>query len=295
MKKVYFLAALLFAGLSATAQQVTNGGLNSWSTKTAGMGTYVQPDGPWLNLFDSLFVSLGLPGASSTVTEGTSGSSEGTSHAVLNVVDFSGNTFGGGLIYGKFDVANDMVIGLPIAPRPTSVMLDYQYTTTNGDTAIIEIHANNDPTSPQVIFNTSATSWTPFEYVFQWTQSGQDSIALAFGLANPNDTALDPGSQFRIDNVRYNFPLGFTEMLDKKKMIEVYPNPATETIRFSLEAADNLTLEVYDMHGNLVRSFNQLSTENALYVGDLGKGTYIYTLSNQQSKMIVDRGQFVKN
>ncbi|PLX08908.1 MAG: hypothetical protein C0596_03580 [Marinilabiliales bacterium] len=74
---------------------------------------------------------------------------------------------------------------------------------------------------------------------------------------------------------------------------EVYPNPATDRIVFTVEDFENTTLEIYTIDGKLLFS-EELNTQNYnLNISAYKSGPYIYRLLNE-SKFPVSGGRFVK-
>ena len=79
----------------------------------------------------------------------------------------------------------------------------------------------------------------------------------------------------------------------------IYPNPLVEqgTIAFSLESASNVTVQIFNLSGQLVKEMNETNAspgQNNFTFGaaDLSKGTYIVRLTAGDK---VETTKFIKH
>lgn len=72
----------------------------------------------------------------------------------------------------------------------------------------------------------------------------------------------------------------------KSKDLAIYPNPSEN--HFSIEGVENLTIEhlqVYDLQGNLVKTFNHKS-ENRYDISALNSGVYILKINKEKATFV---------
>ncbi|MCA1763242.1 MAG: T9SS type A sorting domain-containing protein [Cryomorphaceae bacterium] len=62
----------------------------------------------------------------------------------------------------------------------------------------------------------------------------------------------------------------------------IYPNPATESVRFSLPESELHNVDVFDMQGRLVKNIQDMSSGYELNVSTFQKGVYVVRVSNNQ-------------
>ena len=72
--------------------------------------------------------------------------------------------------------------------------------------------------------------------------------------------------------------------------VKMFPNPATDTVQFSVNSNENLDIEIFDMLGKSVLRVNDV--QNEVHISDLNSGLYFVqmTLGTQQAtkKLIVN-------
>ncbi len=62
----------------------------------------------------------------------------------------------------------------------------------------------------------------------------------------------------------------------------IYPNPATESVRFSLPESELHNVDVFDMQGRLVKKIQDMSSGYELNLSTFQKGVYVVRVSNNQ-------------
>ncbi|HYV92927.1 MAG TPA: T9SS type A sorting domain-containing protein [Chitinophagales bacterium] len=105
------------------------------------------------------------------------------------------------------------------------------------------------------------------------------------------------GGQYTFALARYlsGLALGVINFSSSESSPLIYPNPIhqTETLEYTLEKNESLTIALYDVNGELIRNF--ISNEQraagehkeTLNIGELTSGNYFLTLSNGSQKMSV--------
>lgn len=79
--------------------------------------------------------------------------------------------------------------------------------------------------------------------------------------------------------------------IEDNKVVELFPNPATNQITFKLLQNNEVTIEVFDALGQQVSIYKNISNQMVIDRGDLDDGVYFYVIkSNQQ---IIKTGKFI--
>jgi hypothetical protein len=91
---------------------------------------------------------------------------------------------------------------------------------------------------------------------------------------------------------RFLFTTDATQGLDDNvfNTVKMFPNPAKDTVQFSVNSNENLDIEIFDMLGKSVLRVNDV--QNEVHISDLNSGLYFVqmTLGTQQAtkKLIVN-------
>ncbi len=88
--------------------------------------------------------------------------------------------------------------------------------------------------------------------------------------------------------LRLNFVYPNSLNLLDKNSIKIYPNPAQDVLNISGNT-DNLTFEIFDIHGKTVELTILYKGKNAINVKDLPNGIYILKSANIREKFIINR------
>jgi len=98
-------------------------------------------------------------------------------------------------------------------------------------------------------------------------RSGDASDATVFYMWSPGGNAM-------IDAyVTGGKPLGISEVSKAANAVSIYPNPTTGILK--VKNADNSTIKVYSIAGNLVKTIDSRSTMTTVDLSELSKGTYL--------------------
>lgn len=114
------------------------------------------------------------------------------------------------------------------------------------------------------------TSW---EWPRGLVQSGDDLIFLANTQSNDFDIAENLGGQ-DMWLVKLSENASATDHLTEHGTLSVYPNPAIDAVYIN-GAEDLRHVELSDLNGRLVRTFNIDEAQADIKVGDLPSGTYV--------------------
>ncbi|MCB0402651.1 MAG: T9SS type A sorting domain-containing protein [Flavobacteriales bacterium] len=241
----------------AQVQSVANGGFENWTPIN-----WEDPTG-WMT-FNSW--ALGQP---SLPANKTTDSYAGTYAIELTtMLTTNGDTLWGAATNGGFG-NNGPVGGVPFTSSPTSVECYYKYAPVSGDQAGINIEFRQGGSvvgNYGVGINSTVSTYTLWSQAV--TPMTPDTMLIMLWAGN------NIGSQLKVDNIDFIFPVGITEGLTVEKIVS-YPNPATDalTIRFNIENDKNVMINLIDITGKT------LVTRN---MGHLASGTYRETFNTSE-------------
>ncbi|MEI6852553.1 MAG: T9SS type A sorting domain-containing protein [Bacteroidota bacterium] len=181
----------------------------------------------------------------------------------------------------------------------------------NGTTMTLNTTAN--PTVRGIVYKTGASNTGTTNVVVARAKYGAGRV-VAFGDSSPFDDGTgDTGDQlytgFTVDangnherlivNSTIWLASGVVytgiESTDISHNTQIYPNPFSSSAQLVIDPFVDMTqgrLDIYDMNGRLVNKIATGEEHNiSIEKGNLSKGMYFYTLSNDDSP--VDKGKFV--
>jgi hypothetical protein len=187
----------------------------------------------------------------------------------------------------------------PIVGSPTSLCGYYKYNSLNNDSMFIRIVFFQN--SIQLGYNTfvtgiSASSWTSF--VLPLTYPSADSATLyVSALWFSSQTSGPKGnSVLYVDNLSFDNLISSTpEQTVKNALFSLYPNPAFDIITLNIDNRNNddLTLNIFNLIGALVKSEKFKQNQQQINVGDLGNGIYMVEIKSKEwtekKKLIIQR------
>lgn len=282
--KFTLLAALMVAFFAVNAQQVPNGGLNSWTNSLA-------PDG-WTS-YDAMF------GTSLFVSQDTSNKVEGSSSAkiVSDSVSFAPQygVVSGAIIAGTGSATGGQPTpnGLPFTFRPDTLFFSYKYTSPSPDTAGIELvfMSGGNPILQGGIPLTSTNGQWANVYVpitsYYTNSNSPDTLILAF-YSSYSNVAVQ-GATLNVDAVRFgyvNLPSAINEVAENIN-VTVYPNPASDVINVTSEKnLAGFNFQIMDVTGRVVSSTALTGETTSVFVADLAKGNYIYKITDKNNGLV---------
>ncbi len=132
-------------------------------------------------------------------------------------------------------------------------------------------------------FPSTTGTWVSIDAVISDYDGGlsRDNIAqIMFSMAGPPGTDFSP---IFLDNIY--FYREATQGLDDNvfNTVKMFPNPAKDTVQFSVNSNENLDIEIFDMLGKSVLRVNDV--QNEVNISDLNSGLYFVqmTLGTQQA------------
>jgi hypothetical protein len=184
---------------------------------------------------------------------------------------------------------------------------DYLYSDSTGDIAsLYRLYGVNDKLKngiPGLTGNGKTNDeWPCFvDKYFECTYSDAAivcNIWIKFTYINTEKN--NPHAGWMIDDLDFYIEtwcefLGEPQVSAVNNYVNIYPNPASKTIRFQNPTSKNeqLNLEIFDIEGNLVLTrVNICCSTNEIDISALSNGFYVYKLYNQQHQF---RGSFIIN
>ena len=99
-----------------------------------------------------------------------------------------------------------------------------------------------------------------------------------------------------IDFVATNcYSTGISDGFENKKELSLYPNPASDIVTLKIDNSNNteLTLNIYNLMGELVKSEMLKQNQQQINIGDLSSGVYMVTIKSkdftENQKLIIQR------
>lgn len=153
------------------------------------------------------------------------------------------------------------------------------------DTMLVEIGPVGGPYTSMGKYGDGPSAWGYYTTNYIVPALGNYSIRFTptwWGWGN-----IGVGNFLDAVSVCLEQPAGVTELISDSESL-AYPNPANEniSIKFENDAKDNFSLNVYDQQGRLVKTMNEITTnEVKLEKGNLNSGLYFFTLTSNQKNL----------
>lgn len=283
MKQIILLISLLTTGFIIQAQNINNGGFETWGTG--------DPDG-WQSP-NSMTSGFGVTTVSKEVTDVYSG----LNSAKLETKSVFGAAVPGILTNGTIKVnlsSNPPVSVIGGAPfsliqMPVYFTGYYKYVPVSGDacemTALL-LKRKSSTVVDTVAYarftsSTNISTWTKFSALFIYKGGGTvitfpDTIQIAIISSNP--TMAKIGSVLKVDNIDIEFGTHGINNVNLFKNINISPNPASEiiNIQFNQITKTQTTISIYSLIGQRVKeTILPIGTElSSINVRSLNKGIY---------------------
>lgn len=127
---------------------------------------------------------------------------------------------------------------------------------------------------------------------FTNTYSSANYINLSVGYYEENMTQPNVIDTFwSVNDTTYPInPLLIIPSKNKEQEIQVFPNPATNTLHISSLRGTKQSIEMYNILGQLVYSTanQQLTTANSIDVSKLSKGVYYLKCNGESKKVLIE-------
>jgi hypothetical protein len=236
MKKLYgILIAVLVFSYSLSAQQIPNGGFESWTDGT--------PD-EWM--------TNNLPGFATPVTQSTT-SRSGQSAARVEIVSFGESAYFGIL------TASDV----PVTQRFGSLTGYFQFFPVNANNSIIIVvlmaNDENYVGGGSLEISSAASAYTQFSLTIDYTAGETPNNAFIQIIVADSSENPVPGSFALFDDLEFGSVVNIPDestLPNKFDIKQNYPNPfnPSTTIEYSVPQTGFVKIKVYDIIGNEVAS-----------------------------------------
>jgi hypothetical protein len=163
----------------------------------------------------------------------------------------------------------------------------------------VHLYLNGNDVSWGNIFSTSSTvsSWTSFNIPFNsYATADSGTIMLQAYYKNAGNAVPHGNSVLYIDNLNFdNLISSVSEQISKNIVFSLFPNPASDIVTLNIENKNfkDLTLKIYNMMGELVRSELLRQNLQKINLGGLNNGIYTVEINSLEwsgiQKLIIQR------
>lgn len=187
----------------------------------------------------------------------------------------------------------------PIVGNPTSLCGYFKYNSLNNDSLFIRIvFFENSIMLGYNTFITGITTPTWTSFTLPLTYPSADSATIYFSAFYPSGQFDGPNgnSVLFVDNLSFdNLISSISEQNFRNNTFSLYPNPDYSIVNLNIENAEkiDLTLNIYDVLGALVKSEILKQNQRQINIVDLCNGTYIFEIKSKEwagkQKLVIQR------
>lgn len=183
-----------------------------------------------------------------------------------------------------------LIPGAPFTMRTSAINFWYQYFPQNNnakpDTAscAVILTKNHVQIGAGYVTMNSAASWTNVSANVAYSALGNpDTIIVVFSASSQFKPA--PGSLLYIDGVTAAGPLAVNE-IGNETGVNVYPNPASSRVNFSITGANTHSIKIYDVTGKEVNAYMVKNNMLTVNTSGFASGIYIYQAYDMNGGLI---------
>lgn len=313
MKKITItLSALFITAAAAFAQApLTNGDFETWGQL---FGTPEEPTG-WVtaNTFANPLLTFPNPNPNPTSVfkAGTPDNYQGSFSCKITTVDLQYNPDPvnipnriGACILGTVVTTPsfDVIDGKPYTSRPATFTYYAKYTPTSGDTAycFTELTRWNSNTMQRetvaegfdfIAGTVSAYAQRTITYDYASFNNSNFPDTLRMTFSSSGTTVQQAGSIFFIDAGTFGGWVGVDEASAAAKNVNVFPNPASNEVNFTIASDKAAKVEITDMTGRTVKVVDVTNHKAKEMTHSYANGLYNYTILDENNAVIT-RGKF---
>ena len=210
-----------------------------------------------------------------------------------NVMD----TMAGFVFLGSSDMSNP---GISYTERPVLMQAYVKGTIMPGGNAIIlatlrkwntVTHARDQVGGAMYNMTSSSANYSQITAAFNYSLPDNPDtleIKIMAGDVGPGGKIV-PGNIFYVDDISFTFPVGINESTNNNLNIYVFPNPATD--RLNIESKQQSSIEVFNVEGQIIKSFVADNTHSIIDISSFEKGIYFVKVITENG---TDIRRFVK-
>ena len=192
--------------------------------------------------------------------------------------------------------------GTPFIYKPVLIEGFYHYDTTgtfsDNDSAVVEVLLKKYNTTTQSIDSVGygkvhlpatdlSQNWTSFEVHVNDLMPGVNPDSIVIMLKSSIDGFCEASLSgnclyFYVDELNAALPLGNKIPIFKEKA-DVWPNPMTDVINFSISNQETAKIEIINMNGQIVKS-QTIKTQETITVDSLKPGAYLISIEQNGKK-----------
>lgn len=294
MKKIITIIALAAISMNVNAQAVPNGGFENWTHHAAGIvaAAYDEPVG-WHTL-DSTIANTLLGVITSFKATAAGEYHNGSAAIKLVTQSVGGQTANGIATTGTINTTTFTIGGgNPYTGRPDSIVGFYRAAPSGVDSGFVELQLLGAGGATDTVgyarFKTTRnaiTTFTRFSKAINYRNSNAVVTALWIMSASADATTHNVGSTIWIDDLGTANASGLRVSEQSKPDVAVYPNPATNYLQINNAAATKAIITLFDVTGRKVVTQSLVNTLNTVDVAELHSGLYIYSITDENNKVI---------
>lgn len=275
MKKITITLIVLIAVAITTNAQIPNSGFENWTT----VGNCMKPT-DWDNTNDF-----------ADTTGSYFGVTRSTDHYPASVGSYSIRLENKPSLLPSFAAAGFAGTGFdgpafPIVGHPTSLHGYYKFLPQNNDTMriFIAFYKNgSDIFSEKIEDTVTVSAWTSFTIPFP-SYTDADSARIFISSLDPDAMNPQGNSVLYIDNLSFDTLItSVSEPIFKNILFNLYPNPASDIVTININNTnhENLTIDIYNITGVLVKSEILKQSQRQINIGYLSNGIYMLTIKSK--------------
>jgi len=196
-----------------------------------------------------------------------------------------GNEIIGGALLSHSDYVNFFKPSFPASKPWKYIEGYYKYDSDNGDSATCLVAMYNKGTLVGGVnfkIGTEASDWTYFAMPITYFVQLVDSATIIIGSADL-DKPLGDNTELWLDELRFADWTASASTPEYSK-VNIYPNPAGQTIQVSFENEGSAIIEITNLHGVKVMEVETTTFENRLDISSLEPGMYQVTVINNEQR-----------
>ena len=180
-----------------------------------------------------------------------------------------------------------MAPAFPITGHPTSLTGYYKFLPLNGDTMniVIVLFQSGAMVAGGTLTGTATISnWTSFNVPISAYTTADSALIFLASFNLTGGTLPHGNSALYIDNLNFdNLITSVSEQTSENTTFSLYPNPASDIVTLNIGNTNNadLTLNIYNVIGTLVKSEMMKQNQQQINIGDLSNGIYMVTIKSK--------------